>query len=316
MMRHVSILSSVIVLGVTVQPSFAQEPPNQMQDLEAQAKELLANQSPGQKKLTEARELVKVGKYDDATAAYLWLWDNILQIDRTMVGVRGSFMAGDMKTLAEIHQPAKVAFTKLRDRLDGELSDRELDDWIVLNEIVGEEDRTLAWYDRVKQDPNAKQKIERVAFRLEPLLINRGRWTDLGLLYPAPIDHLERMIELHNHARETRAKIPLVLEKQTQLIAERAERNEYAELYAGLLAAGREELALKYIKRLEEHDPSHMQKVACAEMSLRAGVVRPVHIEWVRAAVPTVEEADILLPQLEAALKAGGAGGHQGDVKQ
>ena len=96
-----------------------------------------------------ARTLASNKKFDLATEEFLWLWEHMLQHSNSYSGVRLSFMASDMTKLAEQYEPAKVAFTKLRDaarqKMDAGSKNRDVTlDWFVLCEIVGDEDAILA----------------------------------------------------------------------------------------------------------------------------------------------------------------------------
>ena len=107
-----------------------------------------------------ARDLLHGGKHAEALKEYEWLWFNILKLDPAMVGVRVSFMAGEMRRLAEAHEPARARFGGVRDEVEARLKGErkswdDLGDWIVLNEVTGDEDRTLAWIDRIKVDPDS-----------------------------------------------------------------------------------------------------------------------------------------------------------------
>ena len=62
-----------------------------------------------------AGSLVSDKKFDQATQEFLWLWEHMLEHDEAFYAVRLSFLAGDMARLSEQYEPAKVAFTKLRD---------------------------------------------------------------------------------------------------------------------------------------------------------------------------------------------------------
>lgn len=126
-----------------------------------------------------ARSLVQKRKYAEATVEYAWLWEHSADVP-AYAGVRGSFMASDIENLTERHAPAKERFTKFRDDLTplltGEKIDyRFADDWVVLNRVLGEEDRTLEWFDRVKGDDKWRPTLDRMSFRLEPMLIEHKR---------------------------------------------------------------------------------------------------------------------------------------------
>jgi hypothetical protein len=110
-------------------------------------------------------------KFDLATEEFLWLWEHMLQHSNSYSGVRLSFMASDMTKLAEQYEPAKVAFTKLRDaarqKMDAGSKNRDVTlDWFVLCEIVGDEDAILAWFDKAKDEKKNETVISALDFKL------------------------------------------------------------------------------------------------------------------------------------------------------
>src|SRR6185503_13152856 len=109
----------------------------------------------------------------------------------------GSFLAGNMGELARVHPAAKVRFAAFRDAkaklIEGEKVEwQDLDDWVVLNDVVGEESRTLEWFDKVKSQPRWRPHLDRLSFRLERLLIEHKRWADIAGMYPDPVAKLEQ----------------------------------------------------------------------------------------------------------------------------
>lgn len=94
-------------------------------------------------RLDRARELMRNDSYDEATEEFVWLWENMLEHNQGMRGVRVSFMASNMSNLAKRSPKAKAAFERLRDKTEDRLeggdvrkSWDDLRDWLVLNERV------------------------------------------------------------------------------------------------------------------------------------------------------------------------------------
>jgi hypothetical protein len=143
-------------------------------------------------RLNAARALVKQGKHDEATVEFEWLWENIDRIEPAMNGVRVSFMAKNIEELIGNHAPARERFTEIRDRsailAEADLTTARLrNDWIILNEILGEQERTLAWFDTVKDDERYATVLDRVTSCLVPLLESHRRFRDIGRLYKDPV---------------------------------------------------------------------------------------------------------------------------------
>src|SRR5882672_5813919 len=95
------------------------------------------------RRLDAAEDLSKAGRHDEATAEFVWLWENIDRVEPGMEGVRVSFMAKNIRELVDKHEAARVRFAAIRDRA-ASLADIDLTtarlrfDWIVLNEILSE----------------------------------------------------------------------------------------------------------------------------------------------------------------------------------
>jgi thiol-disulfide isomerase/thioredoxin len=203
-------------------------------------------------RLNVAQALLRGGRYDEATDELAWLWGNIARVEPGMDGVRVSFMAGDIEQLVGEHPPARDRFTEIRDRTTA-LADAGAAaalqarlDWMVLNEILGDPDRTAHWFDGVKDDPEYAPLLEQVAHRLIPLLRARDRLEDIGRLYKDPVAHLVRNHQMTQPPSgvaagpEVPEGVPAdVLDKIRGMLAQRF-REDAALLLASLRAAGRD----------------------------------------------------------------------------
>lgn len=208
-----------------------------------------------QARLQTARELATSGKPDEATEEYVWLWEHMLEYNKAMMGVRGSFMASDMENLAARHAPAKAAFQKLRDAAAAKLAAdapagaaREIrDDWIVLNRVIGDDDATLAWFDSVKNDPKSAKDLARSSFRLVDLLVTRDRLADIPFLFPDPIATVKQDYEFGSMLAKQERPLPDSLDEATKKSIQEQPwtmfREKIAVLYTGYLMAGRGESA-------------------------------------------------------------------------
>ena len=142
-----------------------------------------------------ARVLLQAGRKEEATEELVWLWENMARVEPAMSGVRLSYLASDIQGLIESHPPARAEFARIRDVLDavtsGGMPAARLD-WLVLNGVLGEHERTLDWFDAVKGDPANAAELEMGAHHLIELLVERQRWTDIGRLYRDPVAELTR----------------------------------------------------------------------------------------------------------------------------
>ena len=253
-----------------------------------------------------ARELAGSDKEEDLKAAtdeYLWLWENMLEHQESMRGVRVSFMAGEMQELAKKHAPARAAFTALRDetatRLKTSPDWEDLSDWIVLNTRVLEENgAVLAWYDRIRGDADSYETIRRFADNILPLLVEAGRWKDVGQMLKQPQFFVAD--RLRSYARSK-----IFVGAQPGGLSETFERismTPLAQLHAGLLAAAREEEAWKVVADVLAANDSPLTRTVFAEVALEAKVVSPRHVELVSDPAAKGVDAE-LIERVKAAAK-------------
>jgi hypothetical protein len=143
--------------------------------------------------------------FHDATVEYLWLWEHMAEHQPDMIGVRNSFLVSEIQELVMLHPPARAAISRVRDGAApvtySDLS--QFEDWLLLNESLGESDTVLAWFDTVyKVLPSNPGIDELVEQHVIPLLMAEDRWGDAGALYAKPIEHLTRAVELRTWAQE------------------------------------------------------------------------------------------------------------------
>jgi thioredoxin 1 len=243
-----------------------------------------------QERLQLAQTLAQSGENERALKEFVWLWDHMLEHEPAMVGVRGSFMASDMEQLAGRYAPAKQRFAAMRDALKDKLDDpagawNNLADWVVLNRVVGDPDRTLAWFERVKDDPDSRPAIKRVSFRLERLLEERGRWKDMALLFDDPLEKLRK-----DHA-DLQMRLNMALpeamkgrQEDFRRMHYRMFREDAAQMYAALLAADREDDAQKVAAEAFKLDDTPEIRMKFVEFAVRADEPRAQHDAWLEQA--------------------------------
>lgn len=254
-----------------------------------------------------ARELVFKGKADAATDDFVWLWQNIAIIDPSMTGVRVSFLANDMTSLASRHPKAKDAFTALRDEAEKaaagpDASRSSRTDWIVLNKVIGDEKRTLAWFDQEKSKDTASATFASMSFLLEPILVENNRLDALPLIYSDPIASMKlaaSLPETYRKTAEARGEEPnehAVASMQDQF------RQRWPRVYVGYLAAGKDDaaanLAKEFIALINDETEA---KFALLNAAAEFKQVRPVHMEWVKQIEESGGNLSLLRAKLEAA---------------
>lgn len=216
-----------------------------------------------------AKSLLAEKRYDEATEEFLWLWNNMERIEPSMSGVRVSFMAGEMEQLVAAHPPARPRFAALRDQAAATAdaspsAAAPRTDWAVLNKVLGDDDRTIAWFDEVKDDPALASVVERLSVFLEELLKVRGRWADLGRIVRDPLATLDLRHSIVRHTDMPMMRRRLGDEAFAQMRATTAAlfRRSAAELVTSLRAAGRNDDAAAVRDKALTLDPSDEMKKA------------------------------------------------------
>lgn len=156
---------------------------------------------PVRAKLDGARDMLHGEKYDEATEAYVDLWEHMLEEQPAYYGVRLSFMVEEMKMLVEAHEPALEAFKAIRDRNEQELKSGNLDwsvltDWVHLNGVIGDTDATMAWVERIAKRDNASATLNRFADEITEQASVSQRWDMVALAIPNPVTNARGAMDM------------------------------------------------------------------------------------------------------------------------
>ena len=238
-------------------------------------------------RLDLARSLARGGKEDEATDEFVWLWQHMLEHDSGYYAVRLSYVVRDMSQLASRNAKARQRFTELRDETGKLIQGEKIDpddmiDWIKLNEIIGDTAATLAWYDKVGRDPRWRPLIHQAAMDLEALFIDADRWADIGGLYDDPVRELRNQHEMFKMwpRQEPPADLPEDLRERLKDSPNRMLREKAGVLYAGLLAADKQEGAAELAAKAREMDETPKMTIELIETALKAKQPRAEHLEW------------------------------------
>ena len=234
-----------------------------------------------------ARMLVEAGDFDDATDEYLWLWDNMLDHQPSMVGVRSSFMISDMTRLAQRHPPAMEAFRQRRAAYlpaieSGEADRDELLDWITLAQVVNEGDSVLQWFDAAKEDAKMRRLLPFAGHELRTRLVAEQRWADLALLYPDPVAYASRHLET---MRVADREVDERFKEEMRRTLYRSTRTSVSYIYAAMLAVGDEEAAADVAGLLLDADDTAEARQILVSTALRANELRQIHLKWLDEAL-------------------------------
>ncbi len=250
-------------------------------------------------RVKNAQTLIKQGDLDAAGEEYLWLWNNMLDVSPASAAIRQSRMLREMSELADHHAPFRTALADHRDALQAALEAGDTDfslliDWVSLNQALHEEDRTLAWYDRVKTSPAAGESLKRVASKLRAAMLKHGRWADLGRLYTNPVDEATRSLRaaefIPPHVRQHQEAA------ERQLQSQRKDAGQHvAILYGACLAAQRDEIADAVSKALLQFQNTADSRLQLVFAAIEAGEPRSEHELWILEAQDMAEGDERLL---------------------
>lgn len=135
--------------------------------------------------LGKARELQSAGKNAEALEEYIWIWNNASSTDPNVSPIRLAALPVELKQLFASYPAGKAKFSEIRDAAE-KTNNRQ--DWIILNMVLGDDARTLAWFDKAKLDSKESDTIQKHSTVLEPIIFNKSRWDDAATyLYPNPI---------------------------------------------------------------------------------------------------------------------------------
>lgn len=222
------------------------------------AKEVLAREE-------RARELMRQAKNEEATEQFVWLWKNIAEQYPKAMGERNSFLAADMARLATICQTAHQQFMQLRDEAK---SKANWQDWVILNDVINDQDKTIEWFDQAKLDSSQHQTIKALGSRLQHTLIEHGRWAEVTALYEDPIAELKTRFELGQSLKQQDVnQFP----------------KDAGQLYAAYLAAQDERTAKNIAQESLRLDNTPAMQKQLVENALMAMQPRLEQLAWLKA---------------------------------
>lgn len=243
-----------------------------------------------------ARKLSRSDHPEQAVPEYAWLWENALKVDPSKAEMRTSVVASEMEWLVSRTPEAKPRFIALRDDTEKRLTTAPafdpllVDDYLILNRIVGEQDRTLAWFDGAKADPAHKGQLWRLSQRVEQLLEANGRWADLGtFIYVKPLDVARQTVDMNRVAVAAAAKADPGQRDMLNATQERSYNARMSRLYASLLATRRDADAEQVLAIVAPTDVTGRTVLACITKALdigeaRASMRKPLNDAWDKGA--------------------------------
>src|SRR5690606_28177062 len=125
--------------------------------------------------------------------------------------------------------------------------------------------------------------IKRVSRDLSEMFVEMDRWADAGRLYADPLGELKSSYDLMEMTRrfEPPQGLPEEHRKRLEEMSMQRFRDSAGQLYAGLLAAGREDLGASVAAKAREYDSSVEMVTTLIDTALEADEPRSEHQEWI-----------------------------------
>lgn len=137
------------------------------------------------KRFSEARQLQATKKYAEAVDQYLALWKDLGDKPGQASLLKRAVLPGQLKAIVKVYPESKTKISTVRDAAK---SSEKWRDWLILNTVLGDNTKTLSWFDQIKKDPDKKELIKKNGSVLVAVLFSEKRWADTAdYLYPDPI---------------------------------------------------------------------------------------------------------------------------------
>ncbi len=256
-----------------------------------------------------ASQLMRSGKLDEATEEFIWLWENMLEYQPSMYGVRMSFMVSDIEQLITLHPPAKTAFTELRDQLtppvrNGTADRDQVVDWGHLSRMIGDADALVQWFDDSMSRPERRADLQLLDDDLIEILADRNRLADAIALYPDPVQQAKQTIMQTKTTIAHMGQAPEGINRNDIVKTMHGIRNQaVARLYAICLAADCDDEATEIAGILMDLEDNNGVALSLVEQAMRVGELRTHQIEWLEQ-LPPGQLRDHMLQELNQQLAA------------
>lgn len=206
------------------------------------------------------RSLLDGEKFDEASEHGIWLWTNMVAVSPPMVGLKHTVLVADLKRLAAAHPVTATTLREVRDATPTEELE-SIRDWVSLNAALGDDDKTIGWFDGVADTLGGNEELAHlVRFNVVPVLVERGRWRDVGRAYPDPMAAIRKSIETRKSMND--APIPPEHKERLRESATKGFREDCGLIVRGLRAANRTAEADEVAAAAIEADPTPEMKAA------------------------------------------------------
>lgn len=239
----------------------------------------------------------------EAAERTLVLWDGLADYRNAVVRQPDAQIVELLAQFAMGHPPTRQALqTRLmqyQSDVDAGKADlRRIEEWILLSSILNQPAAPVAWHDRLAADEANREQLAAVGPLLEPLLVGRNRYADLGRLYPDPA---ARVHELVQYEQAIVADPEMADNERGRQMAHLFFVSAAANLYAGVLTAQREQEAVAVSDAaVAGFGPD--AAVFLVDTALSAGQPRQVHRQMLAAVTSHDDQVNALRSRLDTVL--------------
>ncbi|MEM9661298.1 MAG: thioredoxin family protein [Planctomycetota bacterium] len=239
------------------------------------------------KRWEQANMLIEAGRVDSATRLIVSLWgDATDERDAETDRVRSVFVRSSAQRLTSEHEPAREAFAEIRDRnLErlhaGEQDPRLLEEWIMLNGMLGGQRLTMGWVDVVLGHAQAAEVLSPHAAEVAEQALVAERWDVVAACVPDPAGAIEREWRMMLTSAGALAQIHGVHPFDApELLEPMLLRPIVAALHAGDGGASERRLIAVLESKMGDE---HAWRAVFVDAARRTGALRDEHRSWVEA---------------------------------
>jgi thiol-disulfide isomerase/thioredoxin len=260
------------------------------------------NSTPMLRLMAQFNKGVEEKNHDAAVTAMRDMWGEANAKDSFRRVGLAQMLQANLALLANDSKEGKVAIGELRDRVEKKLKKGtrsgfgDLSDWLVFNTAIGDDERSLEWFDRVKSEDGASATFMETLGVLQPLLARNGRVADLAVAFPNATEALQPRYD-------TAKKSAKMLMKQSPETAEAqllAFEYQGAQIYAGYVAAKRIKEANEIAEFLLQLRDTPTMRVQLVRQSVDAGSIGPGATLWLDEAEKAGQDVSDLRSRVTA----------------
>jgi RNA polymerase sigma factor (sigma-70 family) len=219
-----------------------------------------------QSRFKKAQDLARNGQPAEALREFLWCYDTGMRQFPSLVGVRSSYLLGELTALGKTFPPALAALRERRDAVETRLltsatdSDAALD-YGPLNHALGEDDKTLVVFDSL---PANDRRREPLRYNVADQLLEARRYAELvqAMPYQRMKGNFERTTEFSDRAGGRGDQITIVRRHASESAAKNIE---------ALAGAGDLDHAREFLGKVVAFDNTPETRALLAKHLERAG---------------------------------------------